>query len=542
MKMTVSQAMVSCLEQEGIRQIFGYPGATICPFYDALSRSDIRHVLVRTEQNAGHAANGYARMTGKPAVCVVTSGPGATNLITGISTAYMDSIPMVIITGQVVSNLLGSDVFQEVDITGACEPFIKHSYLLKDPTQVARVFKEAFYIAGTGRPGPVLIDVPMDVQKMEVDFSYPTEVSIRSYKPSSKGHPGQIKKAAAAIAEARHPVIIAGGGVFSAGAEKELLAFSQKTRIPVVNTLMGIGAVPSDYDLRLGMIGMHGVRHANYAVHQADLLILAGSRVADRAIPSPTVLARQKKIIHMDIDPAEIGKNLGVDIPVVGDIRLMLSQLTEEIDAAVSENWQDWLEELNGVRQKVHPDYGPRDGYVNPKLLMHQLNQRADWNAIIVSDVGQNQMWSANEFAIPQGRFLTSGGMGTMGYSLPAAMGANAACPDRQTIAVCGDGSFQMCSMELATLVQHRLPVKIVVFSNNRLGMVREHQTVAYDNNLTAVFLDGSPDFAKLAAAYQIPSVRIHENSEIDDALTRLLEAEGPFLLEAMVDPLETTL
>ena len=542
MKMTVSQAMVSCLEQEGIRQIFGYPGATICPFYDALSRSDIRHVLVRTEQNAGHAANGYARMTGKPAVCVVTSGPGATNLITGISTAYMDSIPMVIITGQVVSNLLGSDVFQEVDITGACEPFIKHSYLLKDPTQVARMFKEAFYIAGTGRPGPVLIDVPMDVQKMEVDFSYPTEVSIRSYKPSSKGHPGQIKKAAAAIAEARHPVIIAGGGVFSAGAEKELLAFSQKTRIPVVNTLMGIGAVPSDYDLRLGMIGMHGVRHANYAVHQADLLILAGSRVADRAIPSPTVLARQKKIIHMDIDPAEIGKNLGVGIPVVGDIRLMLSQLTEEIDATVSENWQDWLEELNGVRQKVHPDYGPRDGYVNPKLLMHQLNQRADRNAIIVSDVGQNQMWSANEFAVPQGRFLTSGGMGTMGYSLPAAMGANAACPDRQTIAVCGDGSFQMCSMELATLVQHRLPVKIVVFSNNRLGMVREHQTVAYDNNLTAVFLDGSPDFAKLAAAYQIPSVRIHENSEIDDALTRLLEAEGPFLLEAMVDPLETTL
>lgn len=542
MKMTVSQAMVSCLEQEGIRLIFGYPGATICPFYDALSHSDIRHVLVRTEQNAGHAANGYARMTGKPAVCVVTSGPGATNLITGISTAYMDSIPMVIITGQVVSNLLGSDVFQEVDITGACEPFIKHSYLLKDPTQVARVFKEAFYIAGTGRPGPVLIDVPMDVQKMEVDFSYPTEVSIRSYKPSSKGHPGQIKKAAAAIKEAHQPLIIAGGGVFSAGAEKELLAFSQKASIPVVNTLMGIGAVPSDYPFRLGMIGMHGVRHANYAVHQADLLILAGSRVADRAIPSPTVLARQKKIIHMDIDPAEIGKNLGVDIPVVGDIRLILSQLTEETDADVSQNWQDWLQELEGVRQKYHPDYGPRDGYVNPKLLMHQLNQRADRNAIIVSDVGQNQMWSANEFAIPQGRFLTSGGMGTMGYSLPAAMGANAACPDRQTIAVCGDGSFQMCSMELATLVQHRLPVKIVVFSNNRLGMVREHQTVAYDNNLTAVFLDGSPDFAKLAAAYQIPSVRIHENSEIDDALTQLLEAKGPFLLEAMVDPLETTL
>ena len=539
---TVREAMGSCLEQEGVEVLFGYPGATICPFYDALSRSDIRHILVRTEQNAGHAANGYARMTGKPAVCVVTSGPGATNLITGISTAYMDSIPMVIITGQVVSNLLGSDVFQEVDITGACEPFIKHSYLLKDPKEVARVFKEAFYIAGTGRPGPVLSDIPMDVQKMQVDFTYPEEVSIRSYKPTSKGHPGQIKKAAAAIAEAKRPLIIAGGGIFSAGAEKELLAFAEKTQIPVVNTLMGIGAVPSDCSLRLGMIGMHGIKPANYAVHQADLLILAGSRVADRAIPSPDVLARQKKIIHMDIDPAEIGKNLGVDIPVVGDIRQILSQLAEGIQPGAEQGWQDWLEELREVQKKYHPDYGLRDGYVNPKLLMHQLNAMADEDAIIVSDVGQNQMWSANEFAVRRGRFLTSGGMGTMGYSLPAAMGAKAACPDRQTIAVCGDGSLQMCSMELATLVQHRLPVKTVVFSNNRLGMVREHQTAVYDNNLTAVFLDGSPDFAKLAAAYNIPSLRIHKNSEIDDALRQLLEAEGPFLLEAMVDPLETTL
>lgn len=542
MKMTVSQAMVSCLEQEGVETLFGYPGATICPFYDALSHSSIRHVLVRTEQNAGHAANGYARMTGRPAVCVVTSGPGATNLITGISTAYMDSIPMVIITGQVVSSLLGSDVFQEVDITGACEPFIKHSYLLKDPAQVARVFKEAFYIAGSGRPGPVLIDVPMDVQKMEVDFEYPKEVSIRSYKPTSKGHPGQVKKAAAAIGEAKRPLLVAGGGVFSAGAEKELLALSKKARIPVVNTLMGIGAVPADYDLRLGMIGMHGIRPANYAVHQADLLILAGSRVADRAIPSPGLLARHKKIIHMDIDPAEIGKNLGVDIPVVGDVRQILEQLTEAVSPESAARWSDWLTELQGVQKKYRPNYGERDGYVNPKLLMHKLNGLADENAIIVSDVGQNQMWSANEFSVKGGRFLTSGGMGTMGYSLPAAMGAKAACPDRQTISVCGDGSFQMCLMELATLVQHNLPVKTVVFSNNRLGMVREHQTAAYDNNLMAVFLDGSPDFAKLAAAYNIPSLRIHQNSQIDQALQQLFGADGPFLLEAMVDPLESTL
>ena len=544
MFMTVSQAMVNCLEAEGVETVFGYPGATICPFYDALSRSSIRHILVRTEQNAGHAANGYARITGRPGVCVVTSGPGATNLITGISTAYMDSIPMVIITGQVVSSLLGSDVFQEVDITGACEPFIKHSYLLKDPARTAQVFKEAFYIASSGRPGPVLIDIPMDVQKMQVNFSYPKEVSIRSYKPTSKGHPGQIKKAAAALFEAKRPLIVAGGGVFSAGAEKELLAFSQKAAVPVVNTLMGIGAVPADYPLRLGMIGMHGIRPANYAVHQADLLILAGSRVADRAIPSPDLLARHKKIIHMDIDPAEIGKNLpdlGVDIPVVGNIQQILSELCELAEPSWAENWAAWREELVGVAKKYRPDYGKRDGYVNPKLLMHQLNAMAGEGTTIVSDVGQNQMWSANEFAVKNGRFLTSGGMGTMGYSLPAAMGVQAAKPG-QTIAVCGDGSFQMCMMELATLVQHRLPVKTVVFSNNRLGMVREHQAVAYDNNLTAVFLDGSPDFAKLAAAYGIPSLRIHKNSEIDGALEALLAADGPFLLEAMVDPLESTL
>ena len=305
---TVSEAMVRCLEAEGVETIFGYPGATICPFYDALSRSNIRHVLVRTEQNAGHAANGYARMTGKPAVCVVTSGPGATNLITGISTAYMDSIPMVIITGQVVSSLLGSDVFQEVDITGSVEAFIKHSYLIKDPKDIGRIFKEAFYIAGTGRPGPVLIDIPMDVQKMEIDFTYPEKVSIRSYRPSFKGHIGQINKAAAAIAKAKRPLIVAGGGIFISKAEKTLRTFVEKTKIPVVTTLMGIGALQPDDPCALGMIGMHGIRPANYAVGQADVLILCGARVADRTIPNPEALARHKTIIHMDIDPAEIVK------------------------------------------------------------------------------------------------------------------------------------------------------------------------------------------------------------------------------------------
>ncbi len=543
---TVSEAMVRCLEAEGVETIFGYPGATICPFYDALSRSNIRHVLVRTEQNAGHAANGYARMTGKPAVCVVTSGPGATNLITGISTAYMDSIPMVIITGQVVSSLLGSDVFQEVDITGSVEAFIKHSYLIKDPKDIGRIFKEAFYIAGTGRPGPVLIDIPMDVQKMEIDFSYPEKVSIRSYRPSFKGHIGQINKAAAAIAKAKRPLIVVGGGIFISKAEETLRAFAAKTKIPVVTTLMGIGALRPDDPSALGMIGMHGVRPANYAVHQADVLILCGARVADRTIPNPEALARHKTIIHMDIDPAEIGKNIGVDIPVVGDIRMILSQLTDvvcngemDIDGSA---WDEWWEELHHQQKEYRPDHGERKNYVNPKLFMHALYEKLPEDSIIVADVGQNQMWAANEFSVKKGRFLTSGGMGTMGYSLPCAIGAKAACPDRMTVSVCGDGSFQMCFMELATECQHNIPVKTVVFTNNRLGMVREHQRVAWDNNLTAVFLDGSPDFAKLAEAYGIPSARIHLNDQIELAIDSLIHSEGSFLLEVIVDPLESTL
>ena len=546
MKMTVSEAMIRCLEAEGISTIFGYPGATICPFYDALSHSPIRHVLVRTEQNAGHAANGYARMTGKPAVCVVTSGPGATNLITGISTAYMDSIPMVIITGQVVSSRLGSDVFQEVDITGSVEPFIKHSYLVKDPAEIGRVFKEAFYIAGSGRPGPVLIDIPMDVQKMEVDFTYPEKAVIRSYRPSFKGHIGQINKAAAAIAKAKRPLIVAGGGIFISRAEETLRTFAHKTHIPVVNTLMGIGAMQPNDPVQLGMIGIHGVRPANYAVNQADVLILCGARVADRTIPNPEALARHKTIIHMDIDPAEIGKNIGVDIPVVGDIRMILSQLTEAFeksDFQTDENsWNDWWEELLYQKSEYHPDHSERKGFVNPKLFMHELYSQLPDNSIVVADVGQNQMWAANEFSVKNGRFLTSGGMGTMGYSLPCAIGAKAACPDRMTVSVCGDGSFQMCFMELATECQHHIPVKTVVFTNNRLGMVREHQRVAWDNNLTAVFLDGSPDFAKLAEAYGIPSARIHLDEQIDVAINSLIHSEGPFLLEVIVDPLEPTL
>ena len=536
---SVSQAIVTCLEREGVKVVFGYPGAAICPFYDALTQSDIRHILVRTEQNAGHAANGYARMTGKPGVCVVTSGPGATNLITGISTAYMDSIPLVIITGQVSSELLGRDVFQEVDITGSVEPFIKHSYLVKDPSQIGRIFKEAFYIAGTGRPGPVLVDIPMDIQKAMIDFSYPKEVRIRSYKPSTKGHVGQIRKAAEVIRKAKRPLICAGGGVFGAKATDELLTFSKKTRLPLVHTMMGISAVPADYPLDYGMNGMHGVKPANYAINHADVLILVGSRVGDRSVPNPDSISSKKTVIHIDIDPAEIGKNVEATIPVVGDVRLILKQLTDEMKET---DFGRWIDELNEVQVTTQCDLSDRLNSVNPKLFVHKLSEKVAQKSVLVADVGQNQIWAANGFAFKDGRFLTSGGMGTMGYSVPAAMGAKLASPDREVIAICGDGSFQMSSMELATLCQHQIPVKIIVMCNNRLGMVRELQAKQYENNLAAVFLDGSPDFVKLAEAYRIPAMRIDSDGEIDGAIDALLQAKDQFLLEVTVDPLESTL
>ncbi len=536
---SVSEAIIRCLEQEGVKTVFGYPGATICPFFDALTKSDIRHILVRTEQNAGHAANGYARMTGKPGVCVVTSGPGATNLITGISTAYMDSIPMVVITGQVSSELLGRDVFQEVDITGSVEPFIKHSYLIKDPSQIGRIFKEAFFIAGSGRPGPVLIDIPVDIQKALINFSYPKEIHIRSYKPSTKGHIGQIRRAKDAVMKAKRPLICVGGGAFGARAKKELLSFAERTGVPLVHTMMGISAIPADYPLDYGMIGMHGVKCANYAISRSDVLILVGTRIGDRSVPNPDSISKRKTVIHIDIDPAEIGKNVEATIPVVGDVKLILKQLCEEFDSV---DCGKWIDELNSVRSSTEYDFSDREASVNPKLFVKKLSEKAPKKSVLVADVGQNQIWSANGFAFPEGRFLTSGGMGTMGYSVPAAMGAKLAKPNREVIAICGDGSFQMSFMELATLCQHDVPVKIVVMCNNRLGMVRELQYKHYDNNLSAVFLDGSPDFVKLAEAYGIKTMRISKNDDIDTGIKELLSSKGPFLLEVTVAPLEPTL
>ena len=507
-KMTVARAMVKALEAEGITTVFGYPGAAICPFYDELISSDIRHVLVRHEVNGGHAASGYARMTGKPAVAIATSGPGATNLITAIATAHMDSIPMVLITGQVSCEQIGRDVFQEADITGAAEPFVKHSYLVKDPAEMPVIFKNAFYIAGSGRPGPVLIDMPFDVQK-------------------------------AVIEKSKKPLICAGGGIFTAGAVNLLREFMQMTDIPVVNTMMGMSSVPADNPLFYGMIGMHGVKSANYAINNCDLLILLGARVGDRAV---TAISRLEgaTVIHIDVDPAEIGKNLAATIPVVGDVKIILEQLLECVK---NYDHYDWKQELSEIRKtQDKPIEEEPEGCVNPKSFIRLLGQKLPDNSVVSADVGQNQIWTVNNIGLKNGRFITSGGMGTMGYSVPAALGAKAARPDSEVVAICGDGSFQMQFMELATMIQHNIAVKVIVMTNNRLGMVRELQTNGYDNRLTAVFLDGSPDFIKLADSYGIPAKRITDIADADKAIDEMLSSEGCYLLEVRVAENEKTI
>ena len=496
-----AKALVESLRREGVTHMFGYAGATICEAVDAVAASDIDYTLVRTEQNAGHMASGYARISKKPGVCMVTSGPGATNLITGIATAYMDSIPMVAITGQVQSHLLGRDIFQEVDITGAVAPFIKHSYLVKDARELPRIVKEAFHIASTGRQGPVLIDIPSDIQKQEFDPVYPETVDIRGYKPSYKGNVVQIRRVAEAIRQAKQPVICAGGGIFSAGAEKELRTLAESAGIPVVTTMMGLGVLPTDHPLNMGMIGSFGNVCANKALAKSDLLILAGARVANRAILSPSEIGRRMKTIHMDVDPAEIGKNVSTNIPVVGDIKCILSQLLEIPVKVEAGEWIRMLQERrNGERQAELPAL---KAGVHPGKVMRSLGQHMKADAAVCVDVGQNQIWACKYLPLREGRFLTTGGLGTMGYALPAALGVKAAAKDRQTIVVCGDGSFQMAFNELATLNSQHSDVKIIVMENHVLGLVNEIQKTSY-NGPFGVDLSGAPDFGKLAEAYGI--------------------------------------
>lgn len=538
-----AQAMVNCLKEENVSVLFGYPGAAICPFYDELLREEsMRHILVRQEQNAGHAASGYARASGKVGVCVVTSGPGATNLITAIASAYQDSIPIVAITGQVRRDLLGRDVFQEADITGAVMPFIKHSYLVTSADDLPRIFKEAFHIAATGRPGPVLIDVPVDVQQEELRhaFEYPKTPNIAGYKPRIQPNVLQIKRALALLRNAKSPLIVAGGGVMSAHARKELRAFAEQANIPVTATMMGIGVLPFDHPLYAGMLGMYGLKCANSAVKKADVLLLIGARVGDRAIADPAKTSERSKIIHIDIDPAEIGKNVSVDIPIVAQARPALEALLSRLDFRCPDTWALKVAQMRAQCEE-ETAYCPMADSVEPRRFVRALSDAMKDKDIMVADVGQNQIWASNNYKLRDGLFITSGGMGTMGYSLPAAMGAKLAKPRRNVIAVMGDGSIQMSMMELATLVQHGIDVKIVVFRNCRLGMVRELQDKQYGGRETAVDLDGSPDFIALAAAYGIPGADVHTDGDVPTAIEQMFAARGPFLMQVHVDPSQSS-
>ncbi len=537
---TGAQAMVRCIEAEGVPVVFGYPGATIAPFYNQLLDSDIRHVLTRTEQGAGHAASGYARLSGSPGVCISTSGPGATNLFTAIATAYSDSIPLVAITGQVATCQLGRDVFQEVDTTGAAEPFTKHSYLVKNADDIGQVFKEAFHIASTGRKGPVLIDVPVDVQQAEIEFTYPESVSIRGYKPRTKGHPLQVRKVASAIRAAKQPLICAGGGVFLSGAQELVGRFCEQSGIPVVSTLMGIGVLPQEHPLYFGMLGQSGTKTANAAVRDSDLLILVGARVGDRAITRPERLESHATIVHIDIDSAEIGKNVGTTIPLVGDAAQVLTQLMELSPASDCKPWQERLLEMK-LEERAARAARPSPGTgVEPGAFVRALCGRLPENSVYVADVGQNQIWSAINYSA-NGRFLTTGGMGTMGYSIPAAIGAKLAAPDRVAVAVCGDGAFQMSMNELATMRQHAAPIKVVVMRNGKLGMVREIQSRSYGGREMAVDLSGSPELRLIAAAYGIDYACVNRPEEIGPALDNMLGDDRACLLECAVDPEEGT-
>ncbi|MCI8990782.1 MAG: biosynthetic-type acetolactate synthase large subunit [Lawsonibacter sp.] len=536
--MNGAQALIESLKREHVTHIFGYAGATICPAADALMDvPEIGYTLVRTEQNAGHMASGYARVSGKVGVCMVTSGPGATNLITGIATAYMDSIPMVAITGQVPSHLLGRDIFQEVDITGAVAPFSKHSYLVKDPDQIPRIVREAFHIASTGRPGPVLIDIPIDVQEQQLKhFDWPETVNIRGYKPSVKGNDLQIKRVVEAIAGAKQPIICAGGGVWLADAKEELLELAEGTGIPVVKTMMGISLIPTDHPLNMGMIGAHGNHCANKALAKSDLLIMVGTRAADRAIVQPDEIQRRMATIHIDVDPAEIGKNMQAAVPLVGNVKVILRQMLDlGVTAPDCTEWRARLADYR--RAELSRQFPQRPGSVFPGTVMRKLGAALDDDAVVCADVGQNQIFTCKYLPQKHGRLLTSGGLGTMGYALPAGVGVKVAQPEKQTVVVCGDGSFQMAMNELAAVKCAGMDLKILLFRNNTLGLVHQIQSKAPYHGPFGVDLDGSPDFEAIAAAYGIPSLVVCGEDELDEAIGRFLGEPGPCLMICQVHP-----
>jgi acetolactate synthase-1/2/3 large subunit len=537
---TGAKVLLDILANEGVEVIFGYPGGSLLTLYDALLESPIRHVLPRHEQTCVHAADAYARVSGKVGVCMATSGPGAANLVTGIANAYMDSVPLVVITGQVPTHLLGSDSFQEVDITGMTLPITKHSYLVKDANDIPRIVKEAFHIAGTGRPGPVLIDLPKNIMTAKVANPYPPKLSLKSYKFFAKGNSGQIEEAARALAQSQKPVVYAGGGVITSGAGRILKKLVEKADIPVVTTLMGIGSVPAGHPNCLGMVGMHGTITANLAVNECDLLIAVGVRFDDRVTSGlKHRFATKAKIIHIDIDPAEIGKVVKAHIPVVGDARLVLEELFQKLNPPPIEAW--W-QELRQWQEKYPLQY-EQDGRLNPQTILEAMGRIGGEKAIVTTDVGQHQMWAAQFYPVQRGRqFITSAGLGTMGFGFPAAIGAQIAKPDSLVFLVTGDGSFQMSIQELATTVQYQLPIKIILMNNGVLGMVRQWQKMFYEERFSQIQLNANPDFVKVAEAYGIKGMRVESPERVEPALQAALAIPGPVLLDFQISPDEVVL
>lgn len=539
--MTGSQIFVQSLINEGVDQVFGYAGATICSLMDEmkLASDRINYTLVRQEQNAGHMASGYARITGKTGVCMVTSGPGATNLITGIATAYLDSIPMVAVTGQVPTYLLGRDIFQEVDIIGAVTPFIKHTYLVRDAAMIPQIVKEAFYIASTGRPGPVLIDFPQNIQAQEVkDPVFPESVHIRGYNPSIKGNTKQLSHVVRAISEAKRPVICAGGGVFLAHAEEELKEFAHRMQIPVVTTMMGLSLLDTDDPLNMGMIGKFGNRSANKAMVKADLMIMIGMRVADRAIMEPAEVKKRLTTIHIDVDSAEIGKNMEANIPLVGNAKLILEQLMEKCEPYDTSEWREFLKDYRET--ELTRDFPEHPG-VSPQRFMRALGRQLKEGAVVCADVGQNQIWACQHLFMHGIRFMTSGGLGTMGYSIPAAIGAKIADPGRQSVVINGDGSFQMSMNELAAIRAGQLDVKIVIIRNHVLGLVHQSQVLPPYHGSYGVELDGDPDLHVLISAYGIKSMALHDESDMEEKIREFLNTDGAAVLIVDVDAMCAT-
>lgn len=532
-KMNGGEIIIESLIKEGVEVVFGYPGGAVINLYDSLYHSNLKHYLGRHEQGVAHAADGYARSSGKVGVCFATSGPGGTNLITGLANAQMDSIPVVAFTGQVSSSLIGKDAFQEADITGISLPVTKHNFLVTDIKDLARTIKEAFYIAQTGRPGPVLIDLAKDVTQAIAEFNYPSQVDLPGYKPTFEGHKLQINKAAKAINNAKRPLLYVGGGAVISGAEEEIIELAEKAKIPVTTTLMALGVYPEDRDLALEMLGMHGTQYANMATLETDLLIAVGARFDDRVTGKLEEFASQADIIQIDIDPAEIGKNIEIEIPIVGDVKNVLQELNPLVEEKEKEEWQARIKELKEKYPLKYTDDGSEE--IKPQYIMEEIDKYTNGNATIVTEVGQHQMWAAqfHKYKKPR-QFITSGGLGTMGFGLPAAIGAKIAQPEEEVILIAGDGSIQMNIQELGTIQEYNIPVKIIIFNNKYLGMVRQWQEMFFDKRYSSTKIP-APNFVKIGEAYGIWAKTVEKKSDLDTALKEVMDHQGPAILDVHI-------